>query len=83
MLAYEDNFGFWEIRSSEEQEFFDYVRCQGVLTVCERCEHPVRLIMPRTLCASCVCALEYGAPALMKEYGYSQKTLLNPSHPAG
>jgi hypothetical protein len=24
MLAYEDNFGFWEIHGSEEQEFFDY-----------------------------------------------------------
>jgi hypothetical protein len=83
MLAYEDNFGFWEIHGSEEQEFFDYVRRQGVLIACERCERPARLITPKTVCASCVCALEYGAPASMKEYGYSQKTLLDPSHPAG
>jgi hypothetical protein len=83
MLAYEDNFGFWEINGSEEQAFFDYVRRQGVLIACERCERPVRLITPKTLCASCVCALEYGAPASMKEYGYSQKALLDPSHSAG
>jgi hypothetical protein len=83
MLVYEDNFGFWEINGSEEQEFFDYVHRQGVAVVCERCERPVRLITPKTLCASCACALEYGAPASMKEYGYSQKTLLETSHPAG
>jgi hypothetical protein len=82
MLAYEDNFGFWEIHDSEEQEFFDYVRCQGVRTVCERCERPVRLMMLKSLCASCVCALEYGAPALMNEYGSSQKTLLNRGLPS-
>jgi hypothetical protein len=83
MLAYEDNFGFWEIHGLEEQKFFDHVQRQGILRACKRCERPVRLITPKTLCASCVCALEYGAPALMKEYGYSQKTLLDPSHPAG
>jgi hypothetical protein len=83
MWVYEDNFGFWEIHGSEEQEFFDYVQRQGVTTICERCERPVRLILPKTLCASCVCALEYGAPALIKEYGHSHKALLDPSHPTG
>ena len=81
MLVYEDNFGFWDIHESEA--FFHYVQRQGVLIACERCERPVRLITPKTLCASCVSALEYGAPASMKEYGYSQKTLLDPSHAAG
>jgi hypothetical protein len=83
MLAYEDNFGFWEIHSWEEKEFFDNVLRQSVLTPCDRCEHPVRLIRPKTLCATCAFALEYGAPISMKEYGYSQKTLLDPGHPAG
>jgi hypothetical protein len=82
MLVYEDNFGFWDIRGSEEQAFFDYVQRQGVLTACERCESPVRLIAAKTLCASCVSALEYGAPASMKEYGCSQKTLLDPARPS-
>jgi hypothetical protein len=81
MLAFEDNFGFWDIHGSEEQAFFDFVRRQSVLTTCERCERPVWLIPPKALCASCVSALEYGAPASMKEYG-SQETLLDPAHPS-
>ena len=75
MLVYEDNFGFLNISEPEERAFFDFVRRQSVLTACERCERPVRLIPPKALCASCVSALEYGAPASMKEYG-SQETLL-------
>ena len=82
MLAYEDNFGFLNIREPEERAFFDYVRRQSVLIACERCERPVRLIPPKALCASCVSALEYGAPASMKEYGCSQETLLDPTHPS-
>jgi len=81
MLVYEDNFGFSNISEPEERAFFDSVRRQSVLTACERCELPVRLIPPKALCASCVCALEYGAPVSMKEYGYSQKPLLDSTHP--
>ena len=83
MFAYEDNFGFgfWDIRGSEEQAFFDYVQRQSVLIACERCERLVRLIPPKALCASCVSALEYGAPASMKEYG-SQETLLDSARPS-
>jgi hypothetical protein len=83
MLVYEDNFGFSNISGPEERAFFDFVRRQSVLTACERCERPVWLISPKALCASCVSALEYGAPASMSEYGYSQTTLLDPSHPPG
>ena len=81
MLAYEDNFGFWLIHESDEQAFFDYVQRKSVLTACERCEQPVPLIPPKALCASCVSALEYGAPASMKEYG-SQETLLDSARPS-
>ena len=81
MLVYEDNFGFLNISEPEERTFFDFVRRQSVLIVCERCERPVRLIPPKALCASCVSALEYGAPVLMKEYG-SQKPLLDSARPA-
>jgi hypothetical protein len=80
MLVYEDNFGFWDIGGPEEQAFFDHVQRQSVLIVCERCERPVRLIPLKALCASCVSALEYGAPNSMKEYGCSQKPLLDPTH---
>src|SRR5258708_39615700 len=83
MLVYEDNFGFSNISEPEERVFFDFVRGQSVLTACERCERPVRLIPPKALCASCVSALEFGAPISMSEYAYSQTTLLDPSHPPG
>jgi hypothetical protein len=81
MLVYEDNFGFWHIGGQEEQAFFDHVQRQSVLISCERCERPVQLIPPKTLCASCVSALECGAPASMKEYG-SQETILDPTRPS-
>ena len=81
MLVYEDNFGFWDIGNPEERIFFDHVQRQSVLIACDRCEWPVRLIPPKALCASCVSALEYGAPNSMKEYGCSQKPLLDPTHP--
>ena len=81
MLVYEDNFGFLNISEPQERAFFDFVRRQSVLTACERCERPVRLIPPKALCASCVSALEYGAPASMKEYG-NQETLLDSARPS-
>jgi len=81
MLVYEDNFGFSNIREPEERAFFDFVRRQSVLTACERCERPVRLIPPKTLCASCVSALEYGAPGSMEEYG-NQEALLDSARPS-
>jgi hypothetical protein len=81
MLVYEDNFGFLNISEPEERAFFDFVRRQSVLMACERCERPVRLIPPKALCASCVSALECGAPVSMKEYG-SQETLLDSARPS-
>jgi hypothetical protein len=81
MFVYEDNFWFWDIRDAEERIFFDHVRRQSVLIACERCERPVRLISPKVRCATCVSALEYGAPISMKEYGCSQEPLLDPTHP--
>jgi hypothetical protein len=78
MLVYEDNFGFSNVSEPEERAFFDFVRRQSVLMACER---PVRLIPPKALCASCVSALECGAPVSMKEYG-SQETLLDSARPS-
>ena len=82
MGAYEHNFGFWDIDGPEERAFFQYVQRQSVIIACERCEHLVQLIPPKTVCASCVAALECGAPASMSGYADSQKTLLDPSHPS-
>ena len=75
MVVYEDNYGFSNISEPEERAFFDFVRRQSVLIACERCDRPVRLIPPKALCACCVSALEYGAPASMNDYGSQEKNL--------
>ena len=66
---YEDNFGFWDIDGPEEQAFFEYVQRQSIQKTCDCCKRRIRLMPPKTLCASCVTALECGAPAAMSEYG--------------
>jgi hypothetical protein len=68
---YEDNFGFWDIDGPEEQAFFEHVQRQSVQKTCDRCKRCVRLMPPKTLCASCVTALECGAPTEMSEYGHA------------
>ena len=78
MGVYEDNFGFWDIDGPEERAFFAHVQRRSVCINCERCERSVSLIPPKTLCATCVSALQCGAPASMNEYGYSQTMLLDP-----
>jgi hypothetical protein len=82
MGVYEDNFGFWDIDGPEERALFERVQRQSVYINCERCERSVRLILPKTLCATCVSALEYGAPSSMNEYGYSQTRLPDPRRPS-
>jgi hypothetical protein len=76
--VYEDNFGFWNIDGPEEQAFFEHVQRQSVPAICKRCERPVRLMPPKTLCAICVCALEWGAPASIREYGHVEPDTLKP-----
>src|SRR5271155_447403 len=79
--AYEDNFGFWDVDGPEERAFFEHVQGKSVSIACERCKCPVRLIPTKTVCASCVAALECGAPASMSEYRYGLKALLDPKSP--
>jgi hypothetical protein len=81
MGVYEDNFGFWDIDGPQERALFEHVQRRSVCINCERCERSVSLIPPKALCATCVSALEYGAPASMSEYGYSQTKLLDPRRP--
>ena len=76
--VYEDNFGFWDIDGPEERALFEQVQRESIYINCERCERSVRLIPPKTLCATCVSALECGAPASMNEYGYSQTRIVQP-----
>jgi len=65
---YEDNFGYWDVDGPEERAFFKLVQRRSVHAICERCEQPVRLIPPKTVCACCVRALECGAPASISDY---------------
>jgi hypothetical protein len=67
-VAFDDNFGFWDIDESKERAFFEHVQRQSIRTICERCDQYARLMLPKTLCASCVSALECGAPTSMSEY---------------
>ena len=66
--VYDDNFGFWDIDGQEEQAFFEHVHSQSVEKTCDRCQRRVRLMREKTLCASCVTALECGAPASLSQY---------------
>lgn len=76
--AYEDNFGFWFIDGPEELAFFEHVQRESVRTICKRCDKPVRLMPPKDLCALCACALEYGAPTSISEYGDPEPKTLEP-----
>ena len=69
--TYEDNFGFWEIDCPEEHAFFEHVKSQSVVVICQRCDRLVRLMSTKTICAPCVSALEYGAPTSMRKYGHA------------
>ena len=79
--VYEDNFGFWDIDAPEERAFFEFIKDQSACANCERCQRRVRLTPSKTLCATCVSALECGAPISMTGHGYSQTTLLDPRGP--
>jgi hypothetical protein len=72
--------GFWDIHGREGRAFFHQIQPQSVFIACERCERLVPF-PPKTLCASCVSALECGAPASMNGCG-SQKALLGPTRPS-
>ena len=65
---YEDNFGFWDVGEQEEQAFFDHVQRESLPKTCDRCGQRVRLLPSKMLCASCVTALECGAPESMSKY---------------
>jgi hypothetical protein len=70
--VYEHNFGFWEIDGQVEQAFFEHVQLQSVQRTCDRCERTVRLMPSKALCASCVTALEFGAPTTMSRYRHAE-----------
>ena len=80
--VYEDNFGFWNIDEPEERAFFEHIKRKSGYVNCRRCQRLVGLIPPKTLCASCVSAVECGAPLSMSEYHRDPPTILDPCSPA-
>jgi hypothetical protein len=80
-VVYEDNVGFWNIDSPEESAFLKYIQRQSVRVKCERCESWVRLAPPRTLCASCAIAMEFGAPRTITSVGYEPAAPSAPGTP--
>jgi hypothetical protein len=81
-VVYDDNFGFWDIDGPEESAFFKHVQRQSVYMRCGRCERRARLMQPKILCATCISALECGAPASIKEYDQSQSRILDSRRPS-
>jgi hypothetical protein len=79
--VYEDNFGFWDIDAPEERAFFEFIKGQSAYVNCERCQRRVGLIPSKTLCASCVCAVECGAPLSISGYDREPPTILDPRRP--
>ena len=84
-VVYDDNFGFWDIDGPEESAFFKHVQRQSIYMRCGmrcgRCERPVRLMPRKIVCATCISALECGAPASIKEYDQSQSRILASRRP--
>jgi hypothetical protein len=81
-VVYDDNFGFWDIDGPEEIAFFEHIQLQSVYMRRGRCERRARLMPPKILCATCISALECGAPASIKEYDQPQSTILDSSRPS-
>jgi hypothetical protein len=68
MVAVTKIISAWDIEGQAEQAFFEHVQRKSVRKTCDRCGQRVRLLPPKTLCASCVTAPECGAPESMSEY---------------
>ena len=72
-VAYEDNFGFWDLDEPEELAFFHHVQRQSFRAVCKRCDGVVRLLPPKIFCAPCTSALECGAPISINDYSMAAR----------
>jgi hypothetical protein len=56
---YEANFGYYDLETEGEMEFFCHVKANSVVKECIRCEEKVRLLPDRNMCARCAEALEF------------------------
>lgn len=57
---YDDNFGFYDIQSEEDVEFYHEMQRQSVSKKCEGCGRMVRLKPDYAFCNSCADKIERG-----------------------
>ena len=57
---YDENYGWYEIESEEDVEFYHAVQKESVLKKCERCGREVKLRKDYAICNSCADILERG-----------------------
>ena len=57
---YDDNFGWYEIESDEDVEFYHQVQAESVEKECQRCGRLVRLRPDYGICNTCADAIERG-----------------------
>jgi hypothetical protein len=57
---YDDNFGWWDIESDDDVEFYHQVQRESVEKECKRCGRTVRIRPDYALCNSCADAIERG-----------------------
>jgi hypothetical protein len=57
---YDDNYGWYEIQSEEDIEFYHQVQRESVLKRCSSCKRKVKLRPEYIICNSCADKLERG-----------------------
>ncbi len=60
MSYYDDNFGAWDVRDSEDRQFYRTVQRASVAKRCQGCDRMVRILPHYAYCNSCADAIERG-----------------------
>jgi hypothetical protein len=60
MSYYDDNFGTWDVRDSEDRQFYRTVQRASVAKRCKGCDRMVRILPHYAYCNSCADAIERG-----------------------
>lgn len=57
---YDDNYGFYEIESQEDVDFYHRVQKDSIWKKCEKCNRRVKLRRDYGICNSCADKIEKG-----------------------
>ncbi len=60
MSYYDDNFGTWDVRDSEDRQFYRTVQRASVVKTCKGCDRKVRILPHYAYCNSCADVIERG-----------------------